>query len=322
MKKKLILLLVVLTSILFVSGCTKKEATNKLKVVTSMFPQYDFARAIGKDNIELEMLLQPGGEIHHFDPKPSDIKKIMEADIFIYNGGEADSWVEDILASIEGSDVKIIKYIDLVTTMNEELVEGMEEAHDDHDHDRDHEDEDHDHETVVDEHVWTSPLNAITIIEKVTEEFIKLDDNNKDKYTVNSQNYIDEIKQVDKDIRRVVNNAKTKTLIFGDRFPFAYFAKTYGLTYYGAFPGCSTKSEAAPKTLTFLINKVKEEDSKAILTIELSNEQIAKTIASETNKPIMKLHSAHNVTATEFDNGVTYVSLMKQNVETLKVVLN
>jgi len=305
MKKiyKLILILLVI----IMTGCANKKE-EKLKIVTVNFPAYDFARAITKDvkGVEVEMLLNPGEEVHTYDPSPKDIINIEKSDIFIYTGGESDEWVEKIIKDIKNT--KIIKMMDLVDKKEEEIVEGMEN-------------EDNE-EIEYDEHVWTSPVNAIKIIENITDNIIQKDEKNKEIYENNSENYINEIKNIDSNIRQIVNTSKRKELIFADRFPARYFTDEYNLKYYAAFKGCAEETEASAKTIAFLIDKVKKDNIPAVFKIEMSNGKLASQIAKETNTKVLEFNSAHNITKNEFESGKTYVDIMKDNAKALKEALN
>lgn len=310
--KKVIILIFTLLIIVGITGCGSFKDNNKITILTTSFPSYDFARAITKDSdlIEVEMLLKPGAETHDFEPTPKDIKNIKNSDIFIYVGGDSDNWIDNILDDINLNQTKIIKLMDLVATVEEEVIEGMEEH------------EEGKEEIEYDEHVWTSPVNAITIINKLKDIIIDIDKKNKKLYENNAEIYINEIENIDKEIRDVVNTAKRKEIIFGDRFPFRYFVDTYGLTYYAAFPGCSEQTEASAKTIAFLINKIKEDKIPVIFKIELSSGKIAEQIAQETKAKVLEFNSAHNISANDFNNSVTYIDIMKNNIEVLREALN
>lgn len=294
--------------IVFISGCNINKDEYDLVIITSNFPSYDFARSVVKNNnrVKLEMLVSPGSDLHSFEPTPKDIINIENSDIFIYVGGESEEWVSNILKSINKDKTKIIKLMDLVTLKEEELSLGMEGAKEDE----------------YDEHVWTSIANSIKFIDTIKNTIIEKDVKNKEYYEQNANQYISELKNVDNQIKRIVNNSKRKELVFGDRFPFRYFVDDYGLKYYAAFKGCSEAVEASAKTITFLINKIKEDNIPAVLTIELSNGKIAKEIASETNVKIKVLNSAHNISENDFKNGKTYLDIMKENASVLNEVLN
>ena len=317
-----------------------KVGNEKISVVATIFPQYDFVRQIAGDDVELKMLLKPGEETHSYEPTPQDIIAIQNSNLFIYVGGENDAWVEDILESMPDNGRKTLKLVDCVDTVEEEHVEGMKEErghdHDDHDdHDEDdaeHEEDEADHEEhgqeethsvhEIDEHVWTSPLNAIKIVEQIKEELCEIDPENTSDYEENAEAYVAQLKELDQEFQDVVDHSKRKLMIFGDRFPFRYFAEAYGLDYYAAFSGCASDTEPSAATMAFLINKVRDENIKTVLKMELSNENIAKAIAEATNADVKEFYSCHNLTAEQFADGETYLSLMEKNVETLREVLN
>ncbi len=309
MKNNKIRILVILLCVLLFSGCGKEEKNAKYNIIATNFPGYDFARAIAKDtDINVEMLLKPGSEIHHFEPTPKDIINIQKSDIFIYVGGESDAWIDDVLKDIDTSKTKVIKLMDYVEVLEEEIVEGMESA-------------EHEHEEY-DEHIWTSPKNAITIIKKLTQEIKNIDNDEISKIESNSNKYIEEIETIDKNIQDIVSNSKRKEIVFGDRFPLRYFVKQYGLKYFAAFPGCSEQTEASAKTIAFLIKKVKDDNIPVIFHIELSNKKIAETISSETGAKVLEFHSVHNISQKDFDDGITYTDLMKKNIDVLREALN
>ena len=227
------------------------------------------------------------------------VLKLLDAAIVKYDG-------RLYICDTVRDKTKIIKLMDLVTLKEEELSLGMEGAKEDE----------------YDEHVWTSIANSIKFIDTIKNTIIEKDVKNKEYYEQNANQYISELNNVDNQIKRIVNNSKRKELVFGDRFPFRYFVDDYGLKYYAAFKGCSEAVEASAKTITFLINKIKEDNIPAVLTIELSNGKIAKEIASETNVKIKVLNSAHNISENDFKNGKTYLDIMKENASVLNEVLN
>lgn len=297
----------------------------RISVVTTIFPQYDFVRQIAGENVELKMLLKPGEETHSYEPTPQDIIAIQNSDIFIYVGGENDAWVEDILESMPEADMRTLKLMDCVDTVEEEHVEGMQEqpGHS-HEEEESHEDETEEEHSVheIDEHVWTSPVNASAIVDKIKDLLVQADPENRQIYEENAEAYEAELAELDAEFRDVVDNAGRSLVVFGDRFPFRYFADEYGLDYYAAFPGCASDTEPSAATMAFLINKVKEEEIPVVLKMELSNENIANAIAEATGTEVRTFYSCHNLTAEEFEDGETYLSMMQKNVETLKEVLN
>lgn len=307
----------------------EKFEQKKYSVVSTSFPGYDFARAVTKNtNISTKMLVKPGAETHTFEPTPQDIIDIKNADMFIYVGGDSDTWVEKILKDVDTKKTHVMKLIDLVSTVNEEIVEGMEDE-DEHDHEHDHDhshshehDHDHDHKydhdeeeegPEIDEHVWTSPKKAMEIVKKIAKVASEIDAAEETKINDNAEKYVAEIAQVDKDLHQAIDG-KISEIVVADRFPFRYFADEFGLKYAAAFSGCSEQTEASAKTISFLINKVKQDKIKKIYKIELSNGKIAETVSKDTGAEVLELHSAHNVTADDFSKGVTYVDLMKRNL--------
>ena len=318
----------------------EKFEQKKYSVVSTSFPGYDFARAVTKNtNISTKMLVKPGAETHTYEPTPQDIIDIKNADMFVYVGGDSDTWVEKILKDVDTKKTHVVKLVDLVSTVEEEIVEGMEDEdeHDhehDHNHDHDHDDHDHDHKhdhdhgheshahkhdheeeegPEIDEHVWTSPKKAMEIVKKIAEVASEIDVAEKNKIDDNAEKYVAEIAQVDKDLHQAIDG-KISEIVVADRFPFRYFADEFGLKYAAAFSGCSEQTEASAKTISFLINKVKQDKVKKIYKIELSNGKIAETVSKDTGAEVLELHSAHNVTAEDFSKGVTYVDLMKRNL--------
>ncbi len=479
------------------TGCTtittqpKNNNSDQLSIVTTIFPQYDFARQIAGDHANITMLLKPGAESHSYEPTPQDMKAIENCDLFIYTGGENDVWVDDLLQTLGEKKPDTLRLIDCVPTMNEEIVEGMEHEHEhetileadikdrplsdflgdyqsvlpyfengtldayisqeaeeheksfdtmkqeflkrkfsdyktisiqdssvtvttssgsmsgeyaytgfqtekdddgdirsvwygykikspiagmpmyltfnDHEIGETHSEEDEQtkhihmrygndsiealmdvddwaptyfvsdataeeirtaitehthHDEEMDEHVWTSPTNAIKIVNKISELMCEKDKKNADTYTANCKEYIAQLESLDQAFIEVVENAKRKTILFGDRFPFLYFAKQYGLNYFAAFTGCSSETEASAATVKFLIDRVKAEDIPVVFTIELSNEKIADSICEATGAKKLTLYSCHNITKEQMETGETYLSMMTKNVESLRTALN
>jgi zinc transport system substrate-binding protein len=314
---KKILFLTALSLLLMLGGCGTRPATadGRLNIVTTIFPQYDFVRNIAGDKANITLLLRPGAESHSYEPSPQDIIKIKNSAVFIYTGGESDEWVKKVLASLDTSRMKIVTLLDCVPAVEEELVEGMQdEEEEEHDHE-------HEEEPEYDEHVWTAPRNAKLITQKIAEALCAVDTPNAAVYQQNAKNYAAKLDKLDADFRALISGAKRKTLIFGDRFPFRYFADAYGLKYFAAFPGCSTETEASPATVRFLIDKTKQEKIPVVFHIELSNQKMAKAIAEATGAQVRQLHAAHNITRQDFQNGLGYLELMRQNIEVLKEAL-
>ena len=296
-----------------VTGCGVKQEEpddGKLKIVTTIFPQYDFVRAItgGTGAVNVRMLLSPGEEVHSYEPTPLDIKEIQNCDLFIYVGAENDVWVDRILENMGDKRPETLRLVDLTETVAEESVEGMMEEKG-HDHEESREEE-------ADEHVWTSPVKAAEITEAIAQNPANADD-----YLANAQDYEAKILDLDAQFRQIAENAERKILVFGDRFPIRYFAEGYGLDYFAAFSGCSSESEPSASTLAFLIDKVREEQIPVVFSIEFSNGNIARAICESTGAVQRTYNSCHNVTKEQMENGATYVSLMSENLETIREAL-
>jgi len=307
-------ILITIAAVLFGSGGCKKNkdavthsADGKLIVTAANFPPFDFVRQIAKDKVNLNLLLPPGAESHSFEPSPKDIITIQNSGVFIYTGGESDSWVDRILESMDTSKMIIVKMMDTVDAVEEEIVEGMQEEEEE--------------EPAYDEHVWTSPQNAILIVKAINTALCEADPGNAEFYSKNTVNYIEKLVQLDTSFKGVVTGAKRKTIIFADRFPFRYFADAYGLKYFAAFPGCSTETEPSAATVAFLIDKVRLEKIPVVFHIELSNERMANTICGETGAKKLLFHACHNISKKDFDAGLGYLDLMRVNVENLKEAL-
>lgn len=291
------------------SGCTKPNQPSKdrLNVVATIFPPYDFTRQIAGDRVSLTLLIPPGGESHTYEPTPQDIITIQEADVFLYVGGENDVWLDEILDNIDTSRMAILRMTECVETVEEEHVEGMQTPHI-------HNEEDGE----PDEHVWTSPVNAARLSSAIEKVLTERDPENAAFYKQNLEAYQAQLARLDSQFRVLAATARTKELIFGDRFPLRYFAEEYGFTYYAAFPGCSAESEPSAKTIAFLIDKAKADQVDTIFYIEFSNHLAADTIAGAVGAKTALFHSCHNVTLEEMQRGVTYLSLMEQNLATLQ----
>lgn len=326
--KNLKLFLLSAFALLAIGGCAPSDSSDpsKIHAVTTIFPPYDFLREIGGEHLEVTMLLKPGAESHSFEPTPKDMIAVSESDLFVYVGGDSDAWVETILESVDTSEKETVTLMDCVETVAEEKKEGMET----HGYAHDHEASESAEETHAsdethpeqDEHVWTSPGNAARIVEKLRDALIRIDPEHEEDYRKNAADYVSRLEALDQEFTETTANASRHTIILGDRFPFRYLADAYGLDYYAAFPGCSSESEASAKTVAFLIDKVKEEKIPVVFTIELSNQQMTDSICEATGAKKLLLHSCHNVTKEEFEQGTTYLELMEHNVQVLKEALN
>lgn len=287
----------------------------KLTVIATIFPAYDFARQVFGDTAEIKMLLKPGQESHSYDPSAKDIVEINGCDLFLYNGGESDQWVESVLKS--SPDINTFRMTDAVSLLEEEVTEGMQskEHDDDHDHDHDHEEEEYD------EHVWTSPANASAIIRALGVKAAELFPEQAEQLKANADGYAEQTDQLDEDFQQLLAGEQ-RYFVFGDRFPLLYFFKRYGLNYYAAFPGCGSETEPSAQTMTFLLEKLGHPDViPAVFCIELSSRRLADVLAEDAGVDTVEFHTCHNISADDFAAGETYVSLMQRNLSELSEIL-
>ncbi len=322
MKKMLVFMLslaLLAACLLPASGFAGNE---KITVVTTVFPIYDWVREIIGENagqVELVLLLDSGVDLHSYQPTAQDILKISTADLFIYVGGESDEWVEDVLATAMNPNLTAINLVDAMgdAIKAEEIVEGME-----HEHDDDHEDHD---EEETDEHVWLSLRNARKLTAVIADTLCRIDPDNADTYRTNTSAYGEKLSALDARYSEMVENAAFNTILFGDRFPFRYLADDYGLTYYAAFSGCSAESEASFATIIFLAQKVDELRLPAVLTIEHPRTRIAETVVQTTatrDQKILTIDSMQGITSQDIQAGATYLSIMENNLAVLTEALN
>ena len=320
---------VLLAALLFLAACAEDvepgamnpahtnsaEEFDGLRVAASIFPSYDFVRQIAGERVELTLLIPPGMDTHAFEPTAQDILYIYTVDLLIAVGGSGERWVDTVIASLSRDDITVVALLD--------LVEGIKtERHFDQGDGflqiplRDY------GALRVDEHVWTSPRNAILIVQELTETLSRLDPQNAAYFRENAAAYIRELEALDRAFQEVAAQGLRSTVIFGDRFPFRYLLYAYQLTYYAAFPGCATETEPSAATIAYLINKINNEGIPVVFYIEFSNQRIADVIAEGTNARTLELHSAHNVSHADYAAGVTYLELMWRNVEHLREALS
>ncbi len=328
MKKTVSAILAVLIVVLMFTGCNQNTPDNndakKLSIVTTVFPVYDWVKnLLGDADVDVEMLLDTGVDLHSFQPTADDIIKISACDLFIYVGGESDEWVNNALKEKTNPDMAVLNLLDALgeNAKTEEIVEGMEAEHED----EEHEEHDHADEPEYDEHIWLSLKNAIVLTNVIRDAVIKLDPADEAKYNTNAEAYINSLRNLDAEYEKAVGEAKVKTLVFGDRFPFRYMTDDYGLEYFAAFAGCSAESEASFETIAFLASKVDELSLKSVLAIEGTDHRIAETVVSTTkNKAaaVLSLNSMQSVTAADVENGATYLGIAESNLEVLKQALN
>lgn len=329
MKNRVRKLLIILAVFCVLTGCGQaghgnrtQENGEKLNVVTTLFPYYDFTRQIAGGRVELSMVVPAGMDSHSFEPTPADMLLIQNADVLICNGGEMEHWLSEVLDAIDTSGMTVITMMDYVETFEEESVEGMEEGAEHHHSEDEHGDyidhDGHEMEIEYDEHIWTSPVNAMKITSVISETLQKADAANAETYAQKETEYLETLKQIDSDLRDVVKAEKRNMIVVGDKFPFRYLAEEYRLDYRAAFSGCSTDTEPSAKTIAYLIDKIKQEQIPVVYYLELSSHRVSEIIGEETGAEPLLLHSCHNVTRKEFDAGVTYADLMRSNVTNLR----
>ena len=335
MKKIIALLLALMMAVGMLAGCAKQnddtdDTTDKLRIVTTIFPAYDWVKAVlgdQADHADITMLLDNGVDLHSYQPTADDIVKISDCDLFLYVGGESEGWVEDALKNSANKDRKVINLLDVLgdSVKSEEVVAGMQvEAHE-HEEGEAHEDgEAHEHEEESDEHVWLSLKNAEVLVGAISNTLQELDAENKEIYAENADAYVKKLSALDAEYQTAVDNATCKTVLFGDRFPFRYLVDDYGLNYYAAFVGCSAETEASFETISFLAKKADKLKLPCVLTIEGKNHKIAETIVKNTaqkSQRILTMDSMQSTTSKDVASGTTYLSVMEKNLAVLKEAL-
>lgn len=324
-KRGIVPVLLCILTMLLMAGCAPGKQTGSeeksISVVATIFPEYDWVNnLIGENpgNIDLKLLIENGADLHSYQPSVDDILTIETCDLFIYVGGESDNWVKDVLANAKNPDMKVINLLDVLgdEVKEEEIVEGME---------AEEEEGEGEEEAEADEHVWLSLRNAQKFCDVIADSLCSVDPENEANYKANLTSYKEKLSALDEEYQNVCDAATLKTVLFGDRFPFRYLTEDYGLTYYAAFVGCSAETEASFKTIIFLAEKTDELSLPVILTIEGGNGKIAASVRDNTkekNQEILTMHSMQSVTTKDMQDGVTYVSLMEENLEVLKKALH
>lgn len=308
------------------SGDAKTEdvTTDKISVVCTTFPQYDWVKEMIGDEaekFELTLLLDNGVDLHNYQPTAEDIAKIGSADVFIYVGGESDQWVDDALKEATNKDMKVINLLEVMgdKVKEEEVVEGMQAE------EEEGEEGEEEEETEYDEHIWLSLKNASVLVPAISDVLQTVDTEDAEKIAENCDAYVQKLSELDKEYEQMVQSATHKTVIFADRFPFRYLVDDYSLDYYAAFVGCSAETEASFETVTFLAGKVDELQVPAILVIENSDQKIAETVKENTtgkNQEILVMDSLQSVTNDDISDGFNYLKAMQDNLDVLKQALN
>ena len=323
MKKAIALLLIAAMTLCCFTACGGNVKTDdgKLKIVCTIFPLYDWVKAIlgnEAEHAELTLLLDSGTDLHSYQPTAGDILTVTGCDLFVYVGGESDKWVEDIFSTTESGALKLNMMEALGdVVVEEETVEGMEAEEEEEEHGI--------HETEYDEHVWLSLKNADKLCTAIKEALIRIDPSRADAYTANCGNYRQDLAVLDGEYTEAVNGAARKVVLFADRFPFRYMVDDYGLDYHAAFSGCSAESEASFETITYLANKADELKLPVLLVTETSDKSIAETVKATSqskDQEILVMNALQSVTADKLNSGITYLSAMRENLDVLKQALN
>lgn len=326
MKKRLIAVICICVMIIgCLSACGSKpendsaDSGDNLQIVATIFPVYDWIREILGENpagIELTMLMDSGVDLHSFQPTATDILRVSSCDMFVYVGGESDSWVEDAMKEASNEEMKEINLMEALgdDLEEEEIVEGMQAE----------EEEEEENEAEYDEHIWLSLNNASILCERLAEAIKEMDPEHADVYETNASAYRQKLTELDNEYRNMISESPQKTVLFGDRFPFRYLTDDYDLNYYAAFVGCSAETEASFETISFLAGKTDELGLGCIMTIEGSDQRIAETIVQNTrekDQKILTMDSMQSTTAKDAEKGISYLSIMESNKEVLREAL-
>lgn len=307
MKRIALLILCLFVPVCSLAGCQEEPAiSGQLQVVATLFPQYDFARRVAGDRAQITLLLPPGVESHSFDPTPADIVTVQRSDIFLYTGAQMETWAGSLVSSLS-NEIAVV-----------DLSQGISLSGDAHEDDSDA----HDHSHLADPHIWTSPKNAKIMVASIRDAFCQADPDGTMVYQENARQYLEELEQLDADICNIVEGGKRRTLAFSGRFALHYFAEEYGLDCVAALESCSGESEPSAQSVAQVISVIREQSLPVVYYEELSDPKVGRSIASETGVQLMLFHSCHNLSKDEFERGETYLTLMRQNAENLKVGLN
>ncbi len=313
--------IVLCTSVLTsVTACSENKSGNdsngKLKIVTTVFPPYDFAKQIAGDKADIKMLLPVGSETHHYDPTPSDMIAVKDCDVFIYIGGSNEEWAEKLLSDTDREKVKVVKLIDHIDDLSPSV------ANNGHSHEGEEHSDDHGHsENDYDQHIWTSPKNAKIMLSAICDALCEADAENSESYKESKEKYENEITALQDDFKAAADITGEKILVFADKFPFTYLAKEFGFTCLAAFSSCSDESEPSAATVAMIIDEVKAHKIPAVFYLQFSSKKVADNICNETGAVAYPLHTCHNVSKEEFESGESYVSLMRKNLQNIEKVL-
>lgn len=323
--KNFMLLICCVAAVILAAGCGRADdrsdalgggaeaaADGTLTVVTTLFPQYDFARQIAGTHAEVSLVLLPGMESHMYDPTPGDMIEISEADMFIYTGAEMEPWAGELADSVDMTGVRIVDASSGVDLMKEE---------DEHDHEEEHEHEGHHHDHTYDPHIWLDMRNAMQMVETIADAFCEIDPANADDYRANADAYLEQLDELDTELREIVADGTRRDIVFGGRFAYGYFIHGYDLDYESVYDSCSADTEPSMAQMADVIDYMKENQVRYILYEELSTPNVARAIAEATGAEMLLFSTCHNVTKDDFEAGVTFIDLMQQNADTLKKAL-
>lgn len=321
MKKGIVFLItIILVFSLVIIGISKtnnqSQSEEKIKIIATLFPQYDFAKQIGGDKVEVSLLLTPGTETHTYEPTPQDIINVNKADLYIYTGKYMEPWSDKIANSIT-SDTEVLDASKNINLINEEQ---FEEEHNTTDINEEEHDNSHHHE--YDPHIWLNPQNAIGMVKNIEKELCSIDPQNKEYYQKNAENYIKQLTNLDNEIETTIKESKKNKIAFGGTFAYAYFIQRYNLQYVSAYDSCGENSEPSVTKVKEVIDYMKENNINVIFYQELSAGKIADTISKETGATKLVFHTIHNASQEEINNGETYISLMQKNLQNLKQALS
>lgn len=325
MKKKAAGIILMMICVVLCAGCGKKGAKNasdsdKIQIVCTVFPQYDWVKELIKgreERFEIELLQENGTDLHNYQPTAEDMVKISSGDVFIYVGGESDGWVDDALDGAANKDRKSINLMEVLgeKAKEEEITEGME-VHE--------QEEAEEEEKEYDEHIWLSLKNAQILVETIADTLVQADPKGADSYKNNKKEYMKKLEKIDELYAGAAKDAKKKVLLFADRFPFRYLVDDYSVSYYAAFAGCSADTEASFETVAFLAEKTDEEQLDSVIVLEGADKKIAQSVINNTknkNQKILTMDSMQSVSKSDIESGVTYLSIMEKNLEVFRTAL-
>jgi len=303
---------------LALSGCQDKNRqsgqTARPIVVTTLFPLYDFCRTIAGDRMDVQLLLPPGVEPHHFEPKPDDLARIHRAALFVYIGPFMEPWADRVLSGLDRNSVRVVAAAQGVALLPAPAHSGKAGHHHNHDHGSMQQAE------AMDPHVWLDFSIDQAMVARILEAFVAADPTGAEQYRRRAADLTEQLGELDKRYKQGLANCESRVLLHGGHAAFGYLAKRYDLDYQAA-AGVTAELEATPRRLAELVKQVRERKVKAIFSEELVSPRVARVIAGETGTTVLKLHGAHNVAKEELQQGVTFNRLMEENLKSLQIGL-